>query len=247
MGDYKDGDGLFGPDYVEEENKSYAPKYAAGHRARLRARFLKSGADGLADYELLELLLCAAIPRRDVKPLAKDLVKAFGGYGGVLKATAKQLEQFPGMGDAAISVIKAVDASVVHLTREEVLNRPVVSSWDALIAYLRAEMAHDKTEQVRVMFLDRKNVLIADEKQSEGTVDHAPLYPREVVKRALELHASAIILVHNHPSGDPKPSRGDIAMTREVAEACSKLDIRVHDHVIIGRFGHISFKTMGLL
>ena len=246
MGESND-DYLSEPAYLEEEGKSYAPEHASGHRARLRSRFLRSGRDGLAEYELLELLLCAAIPRRDVKPLAKDLIKAFGSYGGVLKATAQDLGQFPGLGEAAVAVIKTVEASVVHLTREEVMNRPVVSSWDALIAYLRAEMAQDKTEQVRVLFLDRKNVLIADEKQSEGTVDHAPLYPREVVKRALELHASALILVHNHPSGDPKPSRGDIAMTREVSEACAKLDIRVHDHVIIGRFGHASFKTMGLL
>ena len=224
-----------------------AKSHTSGHRARLRARLLDRGAETLADYELLELLLCLAIPRRDVKPLAKSLIDRFGSYGEVLAATRGELETVSGLGEVAIAAIKTVEASIVAMTREEVMNRPVISSWDALVRYLRSVMARDKREQVRVLFLDKKNALIADEAQSVGTIDHAPIYPREVVKRALDLHASAIILAHNHPSGDPKPSKGDIKMTREIVEACAKLDIAVHDHVVIGRFGHVSFKSMGLL
>lgn len=229
------------------EDKQSDKSHASGHRARLRERLVKKGPQCLADYELLELLLCLAIPRRDVKPLAKNLIERFGSYGEVLAATPSELATVSGLGEVAIAAIKTVEASITALTKEEVMDRPVVSSWDALIRYLRAAMARDKREQVRVLFLDKKNVLIADEAQSVGTIDHAPIYPREVVKRALDLHASAIILAHNHPSGDPKPSKGDIKMTRDIAEACAKLDIAVHDHVVVGRFGHKSFKTMGLL
>ncbi|WP_374763768.1 RadC family protein [Yunchengibacter salinarum] len=224
-----------------------AARHASGHRQRLRDRFLKAGPDGLADYELLELLLFMAIPRRDVKPLAKDLIARFGSYGEVLAAEVAELRGVDGLGDTAIAAIKAVEASVIHLTRESVVDRPVISSWDALLDYVRAAMARGRRERFRVLFLDRKNVMIADEVQGEGTIDHTPVYPREVVKRALELGASAVILVHNHPSGDPSPSKGDIAMTRELVDACKRLDIRVHDHLVVGRKGHRSFKSMGLL
>lgn len=222
------------------------PHYT-GHRQRLRERLLKGGADALPDYELLELVLFAALPRRDAKPLAKALLKRFGGFAEVLSAEPALLSEVDGAGPAVIAALKTVQAAALRLARDEVMERPVIGSWDKLMAYCRSSMAHEKTEQFRVLFLNHRNELVADEIQQRGTIDHTPVYPREVVKRALELGASAVIMVHNHPSGDPTPSAADIEMTKEVQEAGEKLGIRLHDHVIIGRRGHNSFKTMGLL
>ncbi len=222
------------------------PHYA-GHRDRLRQRFLTAGPDSLADYELLELILFGAIPRRDVKPLAKQLLDQFGGLGGVLGAEPRQLEIRGGLGPAAVAALKVVGVAAVRMLRQQVMARPVLGSWDQLLAYLDVAMKFEKTEQFRLLFLDNKNTLIADEVQQRGTVDHTPLYPREVIRRALELHASALIMVHNHPSGDPTPSRADIEMTRQVATAAAAVNLRLHDHLIIGARGHNSFKTLGLL
>ncbi len=219
----------------------------AGHRDRLRQRFLKAGPDGLADYEMLELLLFQAIPRRDVKPLAKNLIQRFGSFAAVLSATPRELSETGELGDGAIAVIKIVQAAALHLAKAEVLNRPILSSWQQLLDYCRSAMAREKTEQFRLLFLDRKNGLLADEVQQRGTVDHTPVYPREVVKRALELGATALILVHNHPSGDPTPSRADINMTKEVVKAAAALGIAVHDHLIIGSNRECSFRSLGLL
>lgn len=224
-----------------------AANHAAGHRERLRQRFARAGVDGVQDYELLELVLFRAIPRRDVKPLAKALIARFGGFAQVLAAPVERLTEIKGVSDNVAQELKIVQAAAVKLTQERVLKRPVISSWNDLLAYCRAAMADEKTELFRILFLDRKNILMADEVQQRGTVDHTPVYPREVVKRALELGASAIILVHNHPSGDPTPSRADIEMTNQIVTAAKALNIRVHDHLIIGHEHHASFKTLGLL
>jgi len=226
--------------------KARSPHYH-GHRQRLRERFRATGGDGMPDYELLEMLLALAIPRRDVKPLAKALLARFGSFAGVIAAEPDKLETVTGMGETSVSALKLVRAAAVRLLRQEVMDRDAISSWERLLDYCRAAMAHEPVEQLRLLFLDRKNVLIADEVQQRGTVDHTPLYVREVVKRALELGASALILVHNHPSGDPTPSRGDIDMTRQVKEALEKIGITLHDHVVIGRTGHTSFRATGLL
>jgi DNA repair protein RadC len=218
-----------------------------GHRARLRERFLKGGADALPDYELLELLLMQAQPRRDMKPLAKALLRRFGTFQRVISADPQELLEVSGVGEAALVTIKTVQAAALRLARAEAMERPVMSSWQKVLDYCRASMAYGKTEQFRLLFLDRKNALIADEVQQRGTVDHTPVYPREVVKRALELGAASIIMVHNHPSGDPTPSKADIAMTREVVEAALKLGISVHDHIVIGASGHASLKSLGLI
>ncbi len=218
-----------------------------GHRQRLRDRFLKGGADALADYELLELILFRAQPRGDVKPLAKALIDQFGSVSGVIAAEPSALSDVAGLGQAGITELKIVQAAAIHLAQAQVMNKPVLSSWTALIDYARAAMAHDNVEQFRVLFLDRKNVLIADELQSRGTVDATAVYPREVMKRAVALNASAVILVHNHPSGDPTPSRADIDMTKKIAEAGKSLGITVHDHVVIGKSEHASFKSLRLL
>jgi len=218
-----------------------------GHRERLRRRFLEGGADSLPDYELLELLLMLAIPQRDVKPLAKSLIEAFGGFAGVISADPQRLMEANGVKENTAAALKIVQAAAQRLAQRQVQGRSVLSSWQALIDYCQASMAHRQTEAFRILFLDRKNTLIADEVQGEGTVDHTPVYPREVVKRALELNASALILVHNHPSGDPTPSRDDVEMTRRVAEAAKTVSIVVHDHVVIGRRGHYSFKSNGLI
>ena len=223
-----------------------APHYH-GHRERLRDRFRKNGGGALSDYELLELLLFSAIPRRDVKPLAKALIARFGGFGAVLSAERRALAEVPGLGEIAIDALKAAREVGVRLVREEAMERPVLGSWQKVLDYCRVTMAHAPTEQFRLLFLDRKNGLIADELQQTGTVDHAPVYPREVVKRALELAASAIIMVHNHPSGDPTPSKADIEMTRNVARAAEVVGVALHDHIIVGRTGHSSFKGLGLL
>jgi len=225
---------------------SEKPHYA-GHRQRLRERFLKSSGEDMPDYELLELLLFFAQSQRDVKPLAKKLIERFGSFAGVVSAEPARLREIDGVKDGAVAAIKLAQASAKRLLRQEVLGRPVISSWQALLEYCQAAMARESTEQFRVLYLDQKNQLIADELQQKGTVNHTPVYPREIMKRALELAATAVILVHNHPSGDPSPSKADIAMTREVADAGHRLDIAVHDHVIIGRSGHASFKSLGLL
>lgn len=219
----------------------------AGHRRRLRGRFLKGGADALPDYELLELLLFRAIPRRDVKPLAKTLINIFGGFADVISAEPQRLIEIDGMSEAAATEIKIVQAAALRLSQAKVLNRPVLSSWSALLDYCRAAMAYNKIEQFRILFLDRKNILIAEEVQQKGTVDHTPVYPREVVKRALELGASSLILVHNHPSGDPTPSQADIDMTRKIGESAKTLGITLHDHLVIAKGEYTSFRALGLL
>jgi DNA repair protein RadC len=218
-----------------------------GHRERLRARFLKGGADAMPDYELLELTLFAALPRRDTKPLAKALLARFGSFAEVIAAPRARLMEVKGVGEGVANHLKIVEAAAHRLAKTQVIGRPALSSWTALLDYCTAAMARIQNEEFRVLFLDRKNVLIADEVQNRGTVDHTPVYPREIVKRALELSASAIILVHNHPSGDPTPSKADIAMTREIVAAAKALGLAVHDHLVIGRGGHASFKSLGLL
>jgi DNA repair protein RadC len=219
----------------------------AGHRERLRGRFLKGGAEAMPDYELLELTLFAALPRRDTKPLAKALLARFGSFAEVIAAPRARLMEVKGVGETVANHLKIVEAAAHRLAKTQVINRPALSSWTALLDYCTATMARSAHEEFRVLFLDRKNVLIADEVQNRGTVDHTPVYPREIIKRALELSSSAIILVHNHPSGDPTPSKADIAMTREVAGAAKALGIAIHDHLVIGRSGHASFKSLGLL
>ena len=219
----------------------------AGHRERLRARFLKGGAEALPDYELLEMTLFAAVPRRDTKPLAKALLKRFGSFAEVIAAPRERLLEVQGVGEAVANHLKIVEAAAHRLAKTKVMGRAALSSWQALLDYCMAAMARSEKEEFRVLFLDRKNNLIADEVQHRGTVDHTPVYPREIVKRALELSSSAIILVHNHPSGDPTPSKADILMTREVVAAAKALSIAVHDHLVIGRGGHASFKSLGLL
>ncbi len=218
-----------------------------GHRQRLKDRFMRDAGASLPDYEMLELLLFLAKPRAEVKPLAKELIARFGSFADVIAADAKELVAIKGVGENTAIALKTVQAAAIRLAREQIMNQPVISSWQKLLDYCRASLAFAKTEEFRVLFLDRKNVLIADEMQQTGTVDHTPVYPREVVKRALDLGASAIIMVHNHPSGDPTPSKGDIEMTKEVREACEKLGIVLHDHLIIGKRGHASFKSLGLL
>jgi DNA repair protein RadC len=218
-----------------------------GHRQRLRERFLKGGADAMPDYEMLELVLFAAVPRKDTKPLAKALIARFGSFAEVIAAKRERLMEVEGVGEAVVNQLKLIEAAAQRLAKGQVIGRPALSSWAALLDYCMTAMARGQTEEFRVLFLDRKNVLVADEVQSKGTVDHTPVYPREIVKRALEHGASAIILVHNHPSGDPTPSRQDIDLTREIVAAAKALKIAVHDHLVIGRSGHVSFKSLGLL
>ena len=228
------------------QNKKDTPHHH-GHRDRLRARFLKAGVDGIADYELLELMLFSVIPRRDVKPLAKEMIRAFGSFSAVINAEVHALVKIKGISENAAIHIKTVQASAQLMLKQEMSARPVLSSWQALLDYLHLAIAYEKNEQFRVLFLNRRNELILDEIQQKGTVDHTPVYPREIVKRALELGATAIILVHNHPSGDPEPSNSDIQMTREIVKAAAALEVVVHDHLIIAQSGHTSFKSLGLL
>ncbi|RUS58890.1 JAB domain-containing protein [Pseudorhodobacter sp. E13] len=223
------------------------PSYIADHRKRLRARFMEGGAAAMPDYELLELVLFRAIPRQDVKPLARRLLDIFGDFNRVVTAPAPRLVAVQGVGDAVVQELKIVEAAAQRMMRARVMNRAVLSSWDALLDYCHTAMAHRETEQFRILYLDRKNVLIADEEQARGTVDHVPVYPREVVKRALELNASALILVHNHPSGDPTPSDADITMTGQVQDAAAVLGITLHDHLIIGKERELSFRAQGYL
>lgn len=223
------------------------PSYIADHRQRLRARFMQGGAGAMPDYELLELVLFRAIPRRDVKPLAHALMDQFGDFNRVISAPEPRLRDVSGVGDAVIVELKLIEAAAQRMARAKVLRQHIVSSWDALLDYCHTTMAHRETEQFRVLYLDRKNVLIGDEPQGTGTVDHVPVYPREVAKRALELNASALILVHNHPSGDPTPSQSDIEMTHQILAACSALGLTLHDHLIIGKSRELSFRNEGLL
>lgn len=223
------------------------PSYIANHRQRLRARFMQGGADPLPDYELLELVLFRAIPRRDVKPLANALMEQFGDFNRVITAPEARLRDIAGVGDAVIVELKIIEAAAHRMARSKIMQQHVVSSWDALLDYCHTVMAHRETEQFRVLYLDRKNVIIADEEQAKGTVDHVPVYPREVAKRALELNASALILVHNHPSGDPTPSQADIDMTGQVLAACAALGMTLHDHLIIGKSTELSFRSEGYL
>jgi DNA repair protein RadC len=218
-----------------------------GHRERLKDRFANGGPDAIPDYELLEMVLFRAIRRGDTKPLAKQLLARFGTFAEVLSAEPERLMEVKGVGEAVATEIKIVHAAALRLMKGQVANRPLLSTWTALLEYIRAAMAFNDIEQFRILFLDKKNQLIADEVQQEGTVDHTPVYPREVVKRALELGASAIVLVHNHPSGDPTPSLSDIEMTKKVIDAGQRLGVAVHDHVIVGRKGHFNFRSNGLM
>lgn len=201
----------------------------------------------LADYEMLELVLFLALPRGDVKPLAKKLLKQFGGYAAVISADPIDLKKVDGVGDGVVAALKTIRDAAVRLAKDDFADQPILSSWQSLLDYCRSSMGYAKTEQFRVFFLNRKNMLIADEVQQEGTVDHTPVYPREVVKRALELGATAIIMAHNHPSGDATPSKNDIEITKQIKEACEKLGIILHDHIVIGNRGTTSFKSAGLL
>jgi DNA repair protein RadC len=222
------------------------PHYV-GHRDRLRARFRDDGGDGFQDYELLELVLFRSIPRRDVKPLAKALVKRFGSFAEALAAPPQRLLEIEGVGDGVVTDLKIVAAAARRIAKGELKKRHVLSSWSAVLDYCRTAMAFADKEQFRLLFLDKRNGLIADEVQQSGTVDHTPVYPREVVKRALELSATAVILVHNHPSGDPSPSATDVKMTRDIIDVAQPLGITVHDHIIVGRDGHASLKGLRLI
>jgi len=218
-----------------------------GHRERLRERFRNSGADALADYELLELILNSALPRRDTKPLAKALIDEFGSFAEAIAAERTRILAVKGAGERVADELQLAHAAALRVAKARAVERTAIGSWSELIAYCRAAMAHESKEQFRILFLDRKNRVIADEVQQRGTVDHTPVYPREVIKRALELSSTAIILVHNHPSGDPTPSRADIDMTKKIIDASGNLGITVHDHVIIGRDGHASFRALKLI
>ncbi len=217
-----------------------------GHRDRLRQRFLTAGPGALADYELLELALFYVSPRGDTKPLAKDLINRFHGFNKVLHADAQALLAVPGVGPNTVLLLKTLSALVSRALKAEVMERPILSNWQALLDYCRVSQGYDRVETVRLLFLDAKNALIADEVQQSGTVDHTPLYPREVMKRALELGASALILVHNHPSGDPTPSRDDIELTKTLAQIGASLGVTLHDHLIVADDNHVSLKALGL-
>lgn len=237
----------FDPGGAPRPPVSKLPSYIRDHRARLRARFIDGGAAAMPDYELLELVLFRAIPRRDVKPLVRALLDEFGDFNRVLSAPADRLLKLCGVGNAVVQELKIVEAAAHRLARSRVMQKHVISSWKAVLDYCHTTMAHRETEQFRILFLDRKNMLIADEEQARGTVDHVPVYPREVVKRALELNASAFILVHNHPSGDPTPSQADITMTEQINKAALALDLTLHDHLIIGKSTELSFRSAGYL
>lgn len=219
---------------------------ASGHRSRLRKRLIEGGPDALLDHELVEYLLALTIPRQDTKPLAKRLIKEFGSFGGLLAADAASLAK-AGLSEAAVAALKIAQASALRLLKSRVAERPLLGSWQALLDYLHADMAHNPVERVRILFLNAKNMLLRDEQMADGSVDEAAIYVREIIRRALDLHATAIIIVHNHPSGDPQPSRQDIALTRDIIEAGRHVRIAVHDHVIIGTNGHASMRALGLI
>ena len=219
----------------------------SGHRARLRQRLFEGGPDALLDHELVEYLLALAIPRRDTKPLARRLLREFGGYGGLMAADAATIARIGEISEGAVAALKIAQASALRLLENQVRERPVLASWTALLDYLRADMAHEPIEHVRVLFLNAKNVLIANEKMWEGSIDESAVYIREIMRRALDLHATAIIVVHNHPSGDPSPSQQDIRLTRDLAEAGRHLKVTLHDHIIVGASGHKSLRAEGLI
>jgi DNA repair protein RadC len=221
--------------------------HGTGHRARLRKRLFEGGPDALHDHELVEYLLALAIPRRDTKPLAKKLIARFGSLGALLSAEPEAIAKAADLSESAVAALKIAEASALRLLRSQIDNRPVLGSWQALLDYLRADMAFQPIERVRVLYLNSKNMLIRDEALSEGSVDEAAVYVREIVRRALECHATALILVHNHPSGDPQPSQQDIRLTREIIEATRHIKVAVHDHIIIGSRGHSSMRAMGLI
>ncbi|WP_213773816.1 DNA repair protein RadC [Bradyrhizobium sp. dw_78] len=229
-----------------QDESAEAPHYH-GHRERLRERFRSAGPDALSDYELLEMALFPALPRRDTKPLAKSLLKKFGSFAEVIHAPEARLREVDGIGDASINQIKLIAAAAIRIAKGELQQRTALSSWNDVVDYCRTSMAFADKEQFRILFLDKRNQLISDEVQQVGTVDHTPVYPREVIKRALELSATALILVHNHPSGDPTPSQADIQMTRAIVDIAKPLGISVHDHIIVGRNGHASLKGMRLI
>jgi DNA repair protein RadC len=224
-----------------------APAGADGHRQRLRARLLTAGPDSVADHELLELVLFLALPRRDTKPIAKAMIARFGSFANAIAAPLNELRDVDGMGEAGAAALKTVQAAALRLMRAELQDRPVLGNWDQLMGYLTAVLARERVEQFRILFLDNKNRLLGDEAQARGTVNHTPVYPREVAKRALDLHATALILVHNHPSGDPTPSRADIEMTQAIKAALATLAVVVHDHIIVGNGRWLSFRREGLL
>lgn len=244
MAEFKDE--LFEVDAATPPQKR-APDLAAGHRKRLRERFRKGGEEALPDYELLELVLFRALPRRDTKALAKRLIARFGSFAEVVNAPEARLKEVKDVGEAVVTEMRLVRAAALRLMRTQILHRPALSSWKQVLGYLRAAQSYEHREQFRVLFLDRRNQLIADEVQQQGTIDHTPVYVREVVKRALELSATAIVLVHNHPSGDPAPSQIDIDMTKKIVSAAAALGITVHDHIIVGREGHVSLKSLRLI
>ena len=220
---------------------------AEGHRGRIRARLLQSGPDSVADHELLEMTLFLALPRRDTKPIARALLTRFGSFANAVSAPVPDLRTIEGLGDAGIAALKTIQAAALRLARSEVLNLPVLNNWDRLMEYLQVVLGRERIEQFRILFLDNRNRLLADEAQARGTVNHTPVYPREVVKRALELHATGLILVHNHPSGDPSPSREDVEMTRLIGQAAGALSVVLHDHVIVGNGRWFSFRREGML
>ena len=221
--------------------------HGAGHRERLRRRLLDGGPDALLDHELIEYLLALAIPRRDTKPLAKQLLAEFGGIGRLLTADSEALKRVSGMGETSVAALKIAQAAALRLVKAEIIDRPVLASWQALLDYLRADMAHLTIERVRVLHLNSRNILIRDENMGDGSVDQAAIYVREVIRRAIDLGSASLILVHNHPSGDPAPSQQDIQTTRNIIDAGKKLGIAVHDHIIIGTNGHSSMRAMGLI
>ncbi|ETI64167.1 DNA repair protein RadC [Sphingobium sp. C100] len=229
------------------EQDAKVPHDGAGHRARLRQKLAESGGGALHDHELIEYLLALAIPRRDTKPLAKALLREFGGIGGLMTADWQAIARVPGMGDTSVAAIKIVQATALRMLRNEVAARPVLGSWQALLDYLRADMAFLGVERVRVLHLNSRNMLIRDDHMGDGSIDQAAIYTREVIKRAIDFGSAALILVHNHPSGSPEPSRQDIDVTRQIIEAGKRLGISVHDHIIIGAQGHVSLRAKGLL
>lgn len=237
----------FLPGLVSQPMETSIAAGAEGHRLRMRQRLLKAGPDALADHEMLEMILFIALPRRDTKPIARELLTRFRTFGGVIGAPTAELMTVEGLGEAGAAAIKLVQAAALRTMRQELAAQPVLSTWDRLTDYLTAAMGHERIEQFRVLFLDGRNKLIADEVQGRGTINHAPAYPREVVRRCLELHASAVILAHNHPSGEPTPSREDVALTAEIARAASVMGIALHDHIIVGKGKWLSFRAEKLL
>jgi DNA repair protein RadC len=250
-----DDDGSEGPQgsFFEQQaqpasrSAAAAPDDRRGHRDRLRARFRSGGGDAVPDYELVEMILFRVFPRGDTKPLAKRLIAQFGSFAEVVNAAPERLKEIKGLGDRGVDELKLIQAAALRLMKGEIMGRKVLGSWSAVLDYCRAAQGFDMTEAFRILFVDKRNQLIADEVQQRGTVDHTPVYVREVVKRALELSATALILVHNHPSGDPAPSRADIDMTRQIIDAARPLGIAVHDHIIVGRQGHASFRGLKLI